>query len=138
MEVREEVRQLAEPLAEEHGYELVDIEQASLGHHRVIRIYLDKPGGVTVDDCARFSRHLADAIDMNQIVPRLVGAKFGVSQVAAGLLSAHWLMGDNTRLKLTANLSDQAAQPVDSGGTVIWGPELTASLPPWTVSWRIE
>src|SRR5512144_2104210 len=32
VEVREEVRQLAEPLAEEHGYELVDIEQASLGH----------------------------------------------------------------------------------------------------------
>ncbi len=69
MEVREEVRQLAEPLAEEHGYELVDIEQASLGHHRVIRVYLDKPGGVTVDDCARFSRRLADAMDMNQIVP---------------------------------------------------------------------
>jgi len=70
VEVREEVRQLAEPLAEEHGYELVDIEQASLGHHRVIRVFLDKPGGVTVDDCARFSRRLADAMDMNQIVPR--------------------------------------------------------------------
>jgi len=69
VEVRDEVRQLAEPLAEEHGYELVDIEQASNGHHRVIRIYLDKPGGVTLDDCARFSRHLADAMDMNQIVP---------------------------------------------------------------------
>ena len=69
MEVREEVRQLAEPLAEEHGYELVDIEQASLGHHRVIRIYLDKPGGITLDDCAQFSRRLADAIDMNQIIP---------------------------------------------------------------------
>ena len=69
MEVREEVRQLAEPLAEEHGYELVDIEQASLGHHRVIRVFLDKPGGVTVDDFARFSRRLADAMDMNQIVP---------------------------------------------------------------------
>ena len=69
MEVREEVRQLAQPLAEEHGYELVDIEQASVGHHRVIRIYLDKLGGVTLHDCARFSRHLADAMDMNQIVP---------------------------------------------------------------------
>ncbi len=69
MEVREEVRLLAEPLAEEQGYELVDIEQAALGHHRVIRVYLDKPGGVTVDDCARFSRHLSDVMDMNQIVP---------------------------------------------------------------------
>ena len=58
MEVREEVRQLAEPLAEELGLELVDIEQASSGHHRVVRVFLDKPGGVTVDDCARFSRRL--------------------------------------------------------------------------------
>jgi hypothetical protein len=33
MEVREEVRLLAEPLAEEQGYELVDIEQAALGNH---------------------------------------------------------------------------------------------------------
>jgi ribosome maturation factor RimP len=69
VEVREEVRQLAEPLAEELGLELVDIEQASSGHHRVVRVFLDKPGGVTIEDCARFSRRLADAIDMNQIVP---------------------------------------------------------------------
>ena len=69
MEVREEVRQLAEPLAEENGYELVDVEQASAGHHRIIRIYLDRPGGVTLDDCARFSRRLSDALDMNQSVP---------------------------------------------------------------------
>jgi ribosome maturation factor RimP len=48
---------------------LVDIEQASLGHHRIVRVYLDKPGGVSIDDCARFSRRLADAMDMNQIVP---------------------------------------------------------------------
>ncbi|HEV2104917.1 MAG TPA: ribosome maturation factor RimP [Candidatus Eisenbacteria bacterium] len=69
MEVREEVRQLAQPLAEERGYELVDVEQASLGRHRVIRIYLDKPGGVTLGDCAQFSRRLSDAIDMNQMIP---------------------------------------------------------------------
>jgi ribosome maturation factor RimP len=69
VEVREEVRQLAVPLADELGFELVDIEQASLGHHRIVRVYLDKPGGVSIDDCARFSRRLADAMDMNQIVP---------------------------------------------------------------------
>lgn len=69
MDVREEVRQLATPLADEEGYELVDVEQASLGHHRVIRVYLDKPGGVSLGDCARFSRRLSDCLDMNQTVP---------------------------------------------------------------------
>ncbi len=69
MEVREEVRQLAQPLAEEAGYELVDVEFAAEGHHRAIRVLLDKPGGITVGDCAQFSRRLSDCLDMNQIVP---------------------------------------------------------------------
>lgn len=68
MDIREEVRQLARPLAEEAGYELVDVEFASQGHRRIIRVLLDKPGGVTVGDCARFSRHLSDALDMNQMM----------------------------------------------------------------------
>lgn len=69
MDVREEVRQIAAPLADEEGYELVDVEQAASGRHRVIRVYLDKPGGVSLGDCARFSRRLSDCLDMNQTVP---------------------------------------------------------------------
>ena len=69
MDVREEVRQIANPLAEEDGYELVDVENGAAGRHRVIRIYLDKPGGVSLGDCARFSRRLSDCLDMNQTVP---------------------------------------------------------------------
>lgn len=69
MDVREEVRQIATPLAEEDGYELVDVEQAAAGRHRVIRVFLDRPGGVSVGDCARFSRRLSDCLDMNQTVP---------------------------------------------------------------------
>jgi ribosome maturation factor RimP len=68
MEVQKEVRQLAEPLAEEAGYELVDVEQAYQGHHRIVRVLLDKPGGITIGDCATFSRRLAECLDMNQIV----------------------------------------------------------------------
>ncbi len=68
MEVREEVRQLATPLADEQGYELVDVEFAVLGRQRVIRVLLDKPGGITVGDCAVFSRQLADRLDMNQTI----------------------------------------------------------------------
>lgn len=69
MDVREEVRQIAGPLAEEDGYELVDVELGAVGRHRVIRVYLDKPGSVSLGDCARFSRRLSDCLDMNQTVP---------------------------------------------------------------------
>lgn len=68
MEVREEVRRLAAPLAGEAGFELVDVELVVQGRQRVIRVLLDKPGGVTLGDCAVFSRHLGDCLDMNQTV----------------------------------------------------------------------
>ena len=66
MEVREEVRLLARPLAEESGLELVDVEFQAQGRRRVVRVLIDRPGGVTVDECARFSRRLSDCLDMNQ------------------------------------------------------------------------
>jgi ribosome maturation factor RimP len=68
LEVREEVRQLAEPLAEELGYELVDVEHLMQGRQRVVRVLLDKPGGITISDCAHFSRRLEDCLDMNQTI----------------------------------------------------------------------
>lgn len=68
MEVREEVRLLAAPLAEELGFELVDVEHAVNGRHRVIRVLLDKPSGITIADCAAFSRRLEDCLDMNQTI----------------------------------------------------------------------
>lgn len=68
MEVREEVRQLADPLAAEDGLELVDVELLVQGGRRTIRVLLDRPGGVRVADCARFSRRLSDCLEMNQTV----------------------------------------------------------------------
>jgi maltooligosyltrehalose trehalohydrolase len=80
------------------------------------------------------------AVRRREIVPRLAGAKFGTAHAAeAGLLSAHWEVDIGARLSLTANMSDHDAMvALPGGGTLIWGRELTDSLPPWTVSWRIE
>lgn len=68
MEVKSEVRHLALALAEEEGLELVDVENVP-GSRRTLRVLIDKPGGVNVSDCARFSRRLSDCLDMNQTVP---------------------------------------------------------------------
>jgi ribosome maturation factor RimP len=68
LEVREEVRQLARPLADEVGLELVDVELVPQGRRRIVRVLLDKIGGITISDCAQFSRRLADCLDMNQTI----------------------------------------------------------------------
>ena len=39
------------------GFELVDLQRSSGG--RLLRIFIDKPGGITIDDCATTSRHLS-------------------------------------------------------------------------------
>ena len=75
-----------------------------------------------------------------QIVPRLPGAAFGEAHAAGNrLLTADWRMGDGATLRLIANLSDQAIRHASGGakGTLIWGSELSDSVPPWSVRWHI-
>jgi ribosome maturation factor RimP len=69
MDVRSEVVELAAPLADELGYEVVDVEFVPSRGRAVVRVFLDRPGGVTLDDCARFSRRLGDLLEMNQTLP---------------------------------------------------------------------
>jgi maltooligosyltrehalose trehalohydrolase len=79
-------------------------------------------------------------IRRREIVPRLAGARFGSAFAADnGLLTAHWPMGDGTTLSLIANLSDRETShgSHEIGGTPIWGTELSQSVPPWSVFWRI-
>ena len=62
--------ELAAPLAESEGMEIVDIElrhERSRGG-RVLRLYLDKAGGPTVDDLSRVSRQLSELLDSQDVV----------------------------------------------------------------------
>ena len=58
------VWQVAEPLCQSEGVELVHVEYRREPGGRTLRIYLDKPGGITLDDCARISRQLGDMLDV--------------------------------------------------------------------------
>ena len=103
MEVRQEVRQLAQPLAEESGFELVDVDIGVQGRDRAIRVLLDKPGGVTVGDCAGFSRRLADCLDMNQTVPgkyRLEVSSPGIERPLTTIEAVERFVGSRVALTL--------------------------------------
>ena len=80
------------------------------------------------------------AIRQREIVPRLAGAAFGEAKATdGGLLTAHWRMGDGATLSLLANLSDRVISHASDGsrGTLLWGSELSDSVPPWSVHWRV-
>lgn len=59
------VWRLAEPLCLSEGLELVHVEYRREPAGRTLRIYLDKPGGVTLDDCVNVSRELSDLLDVS-------------------------------------------------------------------------
>ena len=59
------VRSLAEPLCASEGLELVHVEFQREANGRVLRLYIDKPGGINLDDCAGVSRQMGDILDVN-------------------------------------------------------------------------
>jgi len=69
MTPEEQVRSRAREILEFAGMELVHLEmkRESAGH--VVRLFIDKPGGVTLDDCARVSRQLSAALDVDDPLP---------------------------------------------------------------------
>ncbi|HPA14728.1 MAG TPA: ribosome maturation factor RimP [Desulfobacterales bacterium] len=60
-----QVNELAESLCQAEGMELVYVEYQREPSGRTLRIYIDKPGGVTLDDCVNISRQLGDLLDVN-------------------------------------------------------------------------
>lgn len=51
------------PIVESHGFELVDVEYVREAGTWYLRAYIDKPGGITVDDCEVVSRTFSDILD---------------------------------------------------------------------------
>jgi len=78
------------------------------------------------------------AVRRREITPRLAAARFGDARITGDLLTAHWMMGDGSRLQLEVNLSDQetssTAQPT---GRLIWGDAPSDRIAPWAVRWHI-
>jgi ribosome maturation factor RimP len=63
-EILEKVRQLAAPLAAQEGLELVDVELGGGGGRQTLRLYIDRAGGVSLEDCTAVSRALSTALDV--------------------------------------------------------------------------
>lgn len=51
------------PIVEEYGFELVDVEYVKEGGTWYLRTYIDKEGGISIDDCEKVSRRLSDVLD---------------------------------------------------------------------------
>ena len=58
------ITQVADDLCQGEGFELVHVEMVTWNRQTIIRIYVDKPGGINLDECADISRQLGDLLDV--------------------------------------------------------------------------
>ncbi|MCR5793621.1 MAG: ribosome maturation factor RimP [Lachnospiraceae bacterium] len=64
----EKTEALILPIIEENNFELVDVEYVKEAGNWYLRAYIDKPGGITIDDCEKVSRLLSDLLDQNDFI----------------------------------------------------------------------
>ena len=74
----DKIRQIAGRVASSSGLEVVDVEVAGAGKHRMLRVFIDRPGaaptpgrpdGVTHEDCSQFSRDFGTIVDVEDVLP---------------------------------------------------------------------
>ena len=99
------LRELLEPSVDALGYELVQLEFSS----GVLRVYIDAPGGIRVDDCAKVSRRLSAVLDADDAVD----AEYSLEVSSPGLdrplvLPAHFqrFCGHLARIVMKRNAPD--------------------------------
>jgi ribosome maturation factor RimP len=63
--VIKQIWSLAEPLCESEGLELIQVEYQRESAGRILRLYVDKPDGIKLDDCVGVSRQMNDILDVN-------------------------------------------------------------------------
>ena len=64
----EKAAALLEPIVQEQGFELVDVEYVKEGGTWYLRAYIDKEGGITIDDCELVSRAFSDVLDREDFI----------------------------------------------------------------------
>ena len=67
-DLKEKVRQLAEPVVAAEGMELIHVECLKMQSRWIVRLFLDKETGVTLDDCTAVSNQLGDVFDVHDLI----------------------------------------------------------------------
>lgn len=94
---------LAENLVTSRGYEIYDVEYAKEGPHWFLRVYIDRDGGVNVDDCEAISRELSVLLDEKDYVKEnyfLEISSPGIERVLRQEEHFQKAIGENVRIKL--------------------------------------
>ena len=89
------IKELLEPILSEKNLELFDIEYKGQGQKGILRVFIDKEKGVTIDDCTIISRELGTLLDVHEVIP----GSYTLEISSPGLTRALKKPGDYIRFK---------------------------------------
>jgi ribosome maturation factor RimP len=107
MATREEtIRKIVEPVVAALGLQLWGIEYHGQGRHTLLRVYLDKEGGINIEDCAEASRHISSILDVEDPISSeytLEVSSPGLDRTLFTLEQMKQYLGATIKLRLTEN-----------------------------------
>lgn len=102
----ERIRDIVKPVIEALGCQLWGMEFLGQGRHSLLRIYLDKPGGVNIEDCAEVSRQLSAVLDVEDPISTeytLEVSSPGLDRMLFTLEQYRDYVGSQVKLRLSEN-----------------------------------
>lgn len=110
MSVAEEVKELVAPILQSLGFELFDVTFTRSGGYSLLRVFIDKDGGVTIDDCQNASREIAAILDVKDRVPgryNLEVSSPGINRAIRNEKDYERYQGSKIKVKLLRAVSNQ-------------------------------
>jgi ribosome maturation factor RimP len=104
------IKNIVEQICEYEGMELVRVEYQREMHGRILRLYIDRPGGVKLDDCAHISRQVGDLLDMelNDLGPyNLEVSSPGFNRPLAKKIDFERFKGNEVKVKTNRSIDGQ-------------------------------
>ncbi len=133
----ETVRRLVEDFIVHEGMELVLVEMATGPQGRILRLVIDKPGGVTLDDCVHVSRTVSDILDVHDPIPESYNLEVtspGINRPLVGLSDYERFAGERVVLKTRQPFQSRKRfkgilRRVEDGAVVVETMEDTYAIP---------
>jgi ribosome maturation factor RimP len=107
-QTEQQIRQIAERVASSEGLEIVEVTLRGGGRQRLLRVFIDKPAGVSHADCELFSREVGTILDIEDVISgpyRLEVSSPGLDRKLLKAADYERFAGKKARIKLR--------QPVD-------------------------
>jgi ribosome maturation factor RimP len=108
--VSERIKYLADQTSIDHGLELVHVEVAGPDGHPIVRVFIDRPGGVTHEDCSEVSHHLGTVLDVEDFIHSAYTLEVSSPGIERGLYKRadyERFAGNTAKLKTRVALNGQ-------------------------------